>query len=50
MFTRSVELFRGNDIDGPVLLEIDDDLLRDDLDLTSKLKWVKLIAHVVLLI
>ena len=36
MFTRSVELFRDNDIDGAILLEIDDDLLRDDLELTSK--------------
>ena len=36
MFTRSVELFRDNDIDGAILLEIDDDLLRDDLELTPK--------------
>lgn len=43
------ELFRENDIDGAVLLELDDDMLKDDLELTSKLKRTKITARVALL-
>ena len=42
-------LFRNNDIDGAVLLELDDDMLRDDLELSSKLKRTKITARVALL-
>jgi hypothetical protein len=42
-------LFVDNDIDGAVLLALDDEMLLEDLQITSKLKRAKITARVGLL-
>eukprot|EP00039_Didymoeca_costata_P017439 m.322975 g.322975 ORF g.322975 m.322975 type:complete len:485 (+) comp16538_c1_seq1:230-1684(+) len=42
-------IFRDNEVDGLVLLELDEEMLRDDLGLTSKLKRTKVLTRIGLL-
>ena len=46
VFVHRTVRFRENEIDGCILLELDDDILKEDFGLSSKLKRTKILARV----